>query len=302
MSFDINTCKWVIWGAKRPYNTFGHIHDAYLRALKFMGKDVIWMEKGDDLSTIDFHNTLFMAVADYMSGLPLVKGGCFYVIHNALGTPFAEYFKDVKVLHYGLYVSINKGMSGVEIAPDMFFDASKPSLVFRWGTDLLPHEIEANKPTTAFNRASSVINFIGTVYGNTLNSFARAAANVGKKFLRYGDGVSIEDNVRLTKESYMAPAIQQPYQVDIGYVPCRLFKNISYGQFGITNSPMSNEFFGGRLIFNTDTYRLFYDAKERLESMKVEELHSLMDEVAAKHTYLNKLDGIIKAVSLVEGI
>ena len=27
--FDIRTAQWVIWGAKRPYNTFGHIHEAY---------------------------------------------------------------------------------------------------------------------------------------------------------------------------------------------------------------------------------------------------------------------------------
>ena len=156
---------------------------------------------------------------------PLHKD-CFYVVHNALGTPYMSAFEGLRTLHYGLYVSTNTFDSSViEVAPEMFLDAKRPALVYRWGTDLLPPEIEANKPTTAFNRGSKVINFVGTVYPNTLNDFARACVARGLEFRRYGDGISIAQNVQLTKESYIAPAIQQTCHVDIGYVPCRLFKN-----------------------------------------------------------------------------
>jgi len=302
MSFNLDTCKWVIWGAKPPQDTFGYIHQALYRALKFLGQEVLWYDDKDYISNIDFSNTLFVALACNMKGIPKRKD-CFYLIHNALGTPYMQYFEGLRVLHYGLYVSTNKFSSDiVEIAPEMFYNPAAPSLVFRWATDLLPSEIEANKPARAFNSDSRVINFVGTVYPNTLNEFQRACRNSGIEFKRFGEGVSIEDNIRLTKESYFSPALQQACHVDIGYVPCRLFKNISYGQFGVTNSPWSNDLFGGKLIFNPDTYQLFHDARERLGTMKVEELHSLMDEVAQKHTYLNRIDGIIKAIRNVEGM
>jgi hypothetical protein len=75
-----------------------------------------------------------------------------------------------------------------------------------------------------------------------------------------------------------------------------MFKNISYGQFGITNNKRVNDIFGNKLIYNPDSYKLYYEAKERLASMQVTELHALMDEVAKKHTYLNRIDAVIKAI------
>src|SRR6266568_3900819 len=152
MSFDLDTCKWVIWGTKRPYNTFGHIHEAFLRALIFLGKKVMWFEHGDDTSRIDFSNSLFMSLAGCATGLPQRKD-CFYVVHNALGTQHMSYFEGLRVLHYGLYVSTNPpSVCGVEVGHEMYFNPGGPALVFRWGTDLLPHEIQANKPVRAFNR------------------------------------------------------------------------------------------------------------------------------------------------------
>ena len=296
---NVDTCRWVIWGARPPANTFGYIHQAYVRALRYLGKDVIWLDGNSDLSNLDLSNSLFVALACDMNGLPKRKDS-FYFIHNALGTKYMQYFEGLKTLHYGLYVSTNSFDSTVEeVAPEMFYNPAGPSLVFRWGTDLLPFEIEANKPTRVFNSESKVVNFVGTVYPNTLNEFRRACLDNGIDFKRHGEGVSIEDNIALTKASYLAPALQQACHVDIGYVPCRLFKNISYGQFGITNSKYSNDLFKGKLVFNTDTYQLFHDAKERLSHMPLSELHSLMDEVAKKHTYVNKIQGIIKTIRMM---
>jgi len=317
--FNIDTCKWVLWGAKVPYNTYGHIHDAILRALKFLGKDAVWLDRDDDISQIDFSNTLFMSMNCVIGGMPLRKD-CFYVVHNAaeLKEPF---FKEVKLLAFGQHISTNTYSPHVlELGPEIFFDPESRVLHFRWGTDLLPHEIGANKPNNVFKSDSRVVNYVGTVDDSNrglLARFAHACIVNGVAFRHFGgigyqDGpvVSIEQNVRLIQESYMAPTIQNIFQVDSGQVVCRLFKNISYGQFGITNSKFANDLFGGKLIYNPDTYQLFYDALEKFQSMtKTEklketlqkELWELMDEVARKHTYLNKIDGIIRAVRTLEG-
>jgi hypothetical protein len=306
--FNIDTCKWIIWGAKRPYNTYGHIHEAFLKTLQFLGKEVYWLENGDDISQIDFAGSCFLTMNCAYHGIPQRQDG-FYIVHN-LDDSCRSHFEGLNSLSFGVHCSLNSyADSVVEVGPEIYFDKGHRSLAFRWGTDLLPHEIAMNKPKQVFNSNSTLINYIGTIDSSNegaISNFRRAAAENGIGFEGYGGygvnkpPVSPEEGVRLIKESYMAPALQRLDQIERGYVPCRLFKNISYGQFGITHSKYTNDLFGGRLIYNPDTYQLFYDAKERLQDMKVEELHSLMDEIAAKHTYLNKIDGIAAAVRELE--
>jgi hypothetical protein len=305
--FNIDTCKWIMWGARNPYHTHGHVHEAFLRALKFLGKEALWLEKGDDLSQIDFSNTCFITMNGVFLGIPRRKD-CFYVVHNA-DLFVSQCLKGNDLLNFGVHCSTNKYADNVvNLGPDIYFDRLHRTMSFRWGTDLLPHEIEANKPIQVFNTESRVVNYIGTIDENRrlgIENFRRACAENGIGFEHFGgfnnekgtdSVVSIEENVRLIRDSYMAPTLQREDQVNQGFIPCRLFKNISYGQFGITHSKYANDLFGGRLVYNPDTYRLFYDAKERLQSTPLAELHSLMDEVAKKHTYLNKIEGIMQAV------
>ncbi len=98
----------------------------------------------------------------------------------------------------------------------------------------------------------------------------------------------------------MAPAFQGLDQVRTGYVSCRLFKAISAGQFPLTHSLFANRVFDNKLICNEDTYQLFYEARDRLQSLRLEELHDLMDEVAKYHTYLPKIAAIETAVRTLE--
>ena len=305
---DIDTCKWVIWGAQPP-NTFGHIHAALLRTLKFLGKDVVWLNNGDDISKIDFTNTCFLTMNCALQGMPRRKD-CFYVIHNGNDPACRSYLEDLNVLVWGMHVSTNRYNSDVmEIGPNIHFDQRHGVLQFWHGTDLLPHEIEANKPKKGFNDESRVCAYVGSIdemKREYISDFSRACQENGIQYNLYGgynNGriVSIEEHIQLVKDSYLCPAIEGRDQVAQGYMSCRLFKNISYGQMGLTCSRYANELFGGKLIYNPDAYQLFYDAKERLQHMPVKELHDLMDEVAAKHTYLNKVNGIIKAMRMLKG-
>lgn len=304
---DVDTCKWVIWGAKNPYNTFGHIHEAFLRVLKFLGKDAVWLDNGDDLSGIDFHNTCFLSMNCVVGGMPR-RQDCFYVIHNGNDPACLPFLEGLSTMTYGIHVSTNRYENLMELGPDIYFDLRHRVLMLRWGTDLFPHEIEANKPQKAFNEGSRVYTYVGSIdemKRQYLEDFSRACRENGIQCNTYGGHgggrtLSIEEHIQLIKDSYMCPAIQGRDQVEQGYVSCRLFKNISYGQMGLTCSTYANDLFGGKLICNPDAYHLFYDAKERLESMPVKELHDLMDEVAAKHTYLNKIGAIMQAIRLLK--
>src|SRR5208282_1383782 len=254
-----------MWGAKDGLNTFGHIHEAYLRALKFLGKEAYYLDHSDDISQMDFSNTLFLTMNCVYQYMPRRKD-CFYVVHNANNDPCLPFFDGLKLLAYGVHVLSNRYSDSVkEIGPDIFFDEAARVLMFYWGTDLLPHEIEANKPTRVFNSESKVFNNIGSIDNmkrGAIDNFVKACRENRIDYQNYGgyNGgrvVSIEEHIKLIRDSYLAPAFQGMDQVAQGYMSCRIFKNISYGQMGITHSAYANQVFDGRLIFNTDTYKLF---------------------------------------------
>lgn len=292
---NLDTCKFCVWGFKNSYNTFRHILEAFYRALKFMGREVMWLDEGSDLSGIDFSNTFFISMEYAVRGMPKRKD-CFYAIHN-IESRAKEYLSGFPLLNYGLYVNSMNVDGWEELASDTFFHIQSwetySSVVFRWATDLLPPEIEANKPNAVFRFGSREANFVGTAI-EELTPFARACSENGLDF-RVHSQVSIEENVRLIQRSYIAPAINIPWQTEVGYVPCRIFKNISYGQMGVTNNLAAYNLFKGRVVYNSDPYQLFYDARDQLVSISLKSLHELMDEVGKNHTYLNKISALLEA-------
>ena len=303
--FNLDTCKFVVWGIKTGGNSFRYIHEAFYRALVHMGKDVQWLDQTEDISRIDFANTFFIGMNHALRGMPQ-RQDCFYAIHN-VENQAKEYLSGLRYMNYGLYVStMSIPANAINLAKDTYFFPqgweAYDSVVFRWGTNLLPHEIEANKPTDIFRKDSKVINYIGCStgeWGDVLMPFGQAARENGITFRVLSD-IDHDEHVRLIKESYMAPAINIKYQTDVGYVPCRVFKALSFGQMAVTNNEHATRLFGERLIYNPDPRELFYQAKEVLsqEDIPVRTLHDLMDVVARDHTYLNKIDAILKSARL----
>jgi len=312
---DLKTNKFVIWGFKSSYNTFKHIQEAWYRALKFKfpDREVLWLDGQDNLDNIDFSNSLFLTVNVADLRLMPKRKDTFYVCHNT-DEKVKELFGDIgsyDFMNYGVYTLTTNVDNDIKVGHDIYLSLQRhekySSTVLYWGTDLLPHEIEANKPTAqVFNQESRDVNFVGTIYGNVHNPFKKACLENGINFNAYGGysggtAVSVEENQWLVKASYMAPAIGDTYhnRDNVHYFPCRTAKNISYGCFPITNNIASKKIFPD-LIFNEETRQLFYDAKEALPKIKIDTLHKLMDEVAQNHTYVTKLNGLLEAVRITQ--
>jgi hypothetical protein len=305
----LENCNFCVWGFKSgAYNSFRHILEAFYRALKFRfpERQVLWLDAHDDISKIDFSNTFFISMEYAVKGMPL-RTDCIYAVHN-MEARAKEYTKGFLTINYGLYVnSMELPSNAVELSKDAFFFPqpwdSYDAVVFRWATDLLPHEIMANKPSKVFRDWSRDVNYVGTSVPE-LAPFAAACKESGINFKLVGgfggSPVSVEENVRLVQASYIAPAISLAYQIKVGYMPCRVFKALSYGQMCATNNPWANEIFRGKLIYNWDTRALFYDAREQLSRTTPETLHALMDEVAKNHTYLNKIDNLLDGAKLAQ--
>ncbi len=68
---------------------------------------------------------------------------------------------------------------------------------------------------------------------------------------------------------------------------------------GVTNSRHVFELFENKIVYNPDTYQLFYDAKNKAETMTIDEQFELMDLVKTKHTYLNRVETLLNFLNLV---
>src|SRR5690606_1351913 len=163
----------------------------------------------------------------------------------------------------------------------MYCDVNQKLIFLPWATDLLPYEIDEIKYSMGGNEKPAVVNWVGTIgsgyFGNRyeVDGFKKACCENSIEF-KHIVNASMEKNIDLIQKSYMAPAIQGTYQCEKGYIPCRIFKNISYGQWGITNNKRVYDLFKGKIIYNSDTYQLFYDAQDYIRNTNKDELYNLM--------------------------
>lgn len=300
--------KWIIWGAKTHYNTFGHFFAAFERALKYLGREVYWLDAGTDRTGIDLSDSVFISQNRLIKGMP-VRKDCWYVIQNGNDPWCKQLFAGHKILVTGLHQSEHQYPDPVCLGPDIYFVPEWKTLHFRHNALILPHEIEANKPGCVFNSESRVINYFATVDASNCEevyAFRRACIENGITFNHYGGAgftglpgkETLEEKIQGIKDSYMAPTIQGQNQIEVGNTTDRVVNNIAYGQYPVTNNPHIDRLFGG--IYNTNTYELFYEAQRELPYIPVRELHYLMDEVALNWTYLNTIDGIERALDIME--
>lgn len=311
MSFDPKTCKLVMWGFKNSYHTNSHILEGFYRAAKFIGRESYWLDHSSDLTGIDFSNSLF--ITEHQAVLPgtPVRDDCFYLCHNLYGgSPVAnELLKNANKAHFGVYTLHYYNDHGrMELFDNGYMPVypERRCLDLLWATDLLPHEIEANKSKAVlWNPGSATVNWIGSGR-RTLEAFARACKDnsVGFNLHSSWDNhiVTVEDNVRLIQESRFAPTIVDDYQLTHPYVPCRIFKNISYGHFALTNSSCVQQFLrdsGRTCVYHPDSYQLYSEASRWLPQQSIAELHAAMDWVAAKHTYVNRTQEVLRALELM---
>src|ERR1035437_2502301 len=300
MKINNKDYKIVLWGWETTENTFHYIHKAYYKAFKHLGVETYWINDKSDLSGLDFSNTLFFTEGQVDKNIPL-REDCLYLLHNCYD-PKYQPLKD-KGLCFTMQTYTDDVLTyNVPKAEDgVYVDYSGRGIYFFWPTDLLPDEIEKNKPNRVFNKESKIINWIGTVgrgtFGNweEIANFKRACFENG---ISWFDGMNIsdEDTIRMIKDSYMAPTITGEWRTKVGYLPCRISKTISYGQALVTSSPRANIMFDGFAIFDANPYKLFYTAKEALEKMPLSKLHAQMDYVKEKHTYLNRINSIIRFI------
>jgi hypothetical protein len=307
---EVPICQVVLWGHKLHTHTHSYIHYGFFKAFSHMGYKTLWLDNEDDLSGIDLRNTLFITEHQVDQKMPL-RDDCYYFVHCSDSAKYDH----LKSIHHFIDFDVYKHSHQTsptlqEVEPYIFYDLEKMYFLIPWATDLLPEEIERNKLLSPLlhlgdHLQKKKVYWVGTIGkgadGNyfELMPFMKACREHRIKFIHsdpWGSAVSPEQNIKMIQDSYLAPAISGAVQVEKGYIPCRIFKNISYGHIGMTNSATVNDLFGGRLVYDPDTYQLFLKGQAKLREGNIQEQYALMDFVKEHHTYLNRAGHMINFV------
>lgn len=296
----------VIWGHKLHSHTHSYIHEGFYRAFRSLGYKVLYLDNNDDISSIDFSKSLFLTEGQVDQNIPILDD-CFYIIHNCNGSKYRKAISENRAITIQVYTkSILKIPHLKEVEPYVFVTRDNKTIFFPWATDLLPYEIEENKNMlrknwTSRSKNSGYIAWVGTIgegeFGNLseIQPFIKSADVYKNSNLIWTKRTRLnrEEHISFIIKAYMAPTIVGSWQKKQGYIPCRIFKNISYGQCGITNSYEVYDIMNKKICYDSNTAELFYKGVRYVKNYSLEDQLRLMDFVKENHTYLNRIKVIL---------
>ena len=303
---DCKIKKVVIWGHKLYSHTHSFIHSSFFKTFKHLGYDTYWFDNNDNVDKFDFSGTLFLTEGQVDAKIPL-RNDCYYILHNVEQQKYRNSSVDRnKVLIIQVYTKDCLKRNELELEKCIHYtkapnEDSYSVLYFPWATDLLPDEIEKNINDYDNINTTNNIYFVGMGIYETnvvIDSFCRRNNLRYVQIGGFSNNVDTEKNQKYISESIISPAIQgNSWQVDVGYVPCRIFKNISYGKMGITNNETVYELFEKKIIYHPDMYKsleLGLDFEKNSKEYKKEKVVELMNFIKEKHTYVNRVQLILK--------
>ncbi len=283
----------IIWGHKTPGHTHYWIHYAFERAFKYLQYNVIWVNDNQlSLSLIDLTiPSLFLTEGQVDKFIPLDNKN-YYIIHNCK----VEKYKNIKnVLSMQVYtntVPLKENINQYDKC--QYYNLNRKKCWMPWATDLLPNEIQHIINTVQFKNKVNNAFFIGSVwggpYGNVSEIYKYKKACLDKKIpFKSVKGISMSQNIKLIQQSKYAPTIVGEWQKNCGYIPCRAFKNISYGGYCLTNSIEVYNLFEGKICYENDSYKLLDKSIDYIQNLNQQQYYELINYVKKKHTYINRI-------------
>jgi len=311
----------VIYGHKLHSHTHSYIHLNYFKAFKHLGHDVIWVDKTDNLRNLQLDNAVFLTEGNVDDSIPLIKNAK-YILHHCNLDKYkdrgCEYIQLRNYEHNYNYI----GKTYEKINEWTYFDFQSRTLFQPWGTDLLPNEISLD--IYPYDSNKDIIYYVGSIGPDVMHSvqsFAseckkqnitfknictshveyrfnqsllsyqlkRGLKKINKLFFRPRHPISDSMARRYVTESLVSPDFRNKHHIQVGYIPCRIFKNISYGVLPGTNSLLANSFFDGLLPYSTNAAELLDINIEAIKGLHFQEnMRYLKTVVSQHHTYINR--------------
>tara|TARA_R110002126_G_scaffold290225_1_gene446714 strand:- start:780 stop:1673 length:894 start_codon:yes stop_codon:yes gene_type:complete len=290
--------KVVIWGHKNNGHTHGYIHSSYFKAFKFLGYDTYWFGDNDDVSGFNFDECIFLTEDQSQRNIPLNNTSKYILHHTKLdkyidnGIDYINLANYLKGCDDG--VSVNHKENSVEkINECCFWDEKTKTIYQPWGTDLTPNEIKEEN-ALLYNPKQTNVHYVGMAHDNRvqINEFNESVNKNGSQFI-ISRGKSDKENMGLVRNSLVSVDIRGDWHIECGYLPCRIFKNISYGRVTGTNSPNVKKIMGDYVVYNPDTKKLFNSLMDFEENTNIEIIQESMNFIKNNHTYVNRVNNLM---------
>jgi hypothetical protein len=315
--------KVIIWGHPLHSHTHSYIHEAYYRAFKYLGYDVYWFDDNDYPEDFDYEYSLFIGEGFADKNIPINKSSCYCIMY----CPSPKKYQNV-----GRYIDIRMAAvdfkdhiqeytldesNVVKVGPACYFEEKTNNTIeiindyvdyeiedfdkfyVSWATNLLPHEINEED---IYHERENKIYYLGTIsshgvcenYSNFI-PFIEACQKNNIEFIHnnfWSNPLTNEKVIELTKKSLLGIDIRGPQHIKQKLLTCRVFKNISYGHLGLTNSKEIYNEMDGNCVYNPDTMQLFYDGIQNKKNYKL--IKSGLTFVKENHTYINRVNSLLK--------
>jgi len=330
----------VVHGLKSGEHTHRYIHESIYQTFLYIADkidrhiDVLWCD--DTFASQNIYKPiLYNPMNNYLvfstphletdKFLPVLDNA-YYIVHYRrcvvyTDVPITKYdellqskraVKYVEYRHSPCNVEYHEngknGVFEVENTP-FWFDTNSNEAHLAWATNLFPEDIDANiakiqnstEPT--FKRNSYFCGSVWRANKDEINEWEKLCE-------RHAIECIIEREKNETKhqtkvgESMLAPAIQgksQRHSAIKYYIPCRIFKNISYGAVPITNNiGVYNMMKDYGMLYDADLEKLmekcianYDDILQDYQGYKKKQIH-IMEYVRDHHTFLNRIATLIQ--------
>lgn len=287
--------KVVIWGLRHSRDSFTYINNHFYTTLQKLEIPSVWLDDSENANNIIEKGDLVFAANVAAKNLDL-KSERYYCLHNFNKEQFSHLDKK-KVLTLQVYSDDVRKRKVKYWDPLTCFDKNERILYQPWGTNLLPWEFME----PVFQKVSPFVFWVGSVWDNEqhqgnleiIKELKRSIGKYGLRFiqLRVPDYLSI----KLMRSSRIAPAVAGVWQAKVSYLPCRMFKNVSYGQLGITNVSRFSDLLKGSFV-KGKTIEELIDVSMVLPQEKYLEKVRDQQEAFKTHTYLQKVLNIFKGL------
>lgn len=247
--------KVILWGGRRSLDSTRHIYRHFYRALlelDFPSDRLYWVDDAPGHRGLIEPGSLVYVVNVWGEHIGAAVGDVAYVTHNF--GPETELVQTVEPQqHLGLQVYTNDS-DGEEWDKFRLFHKGWRTLFQPWGTDLLADQFY--RPV--FNPTARECIFVGAVWDDNglgnFNVIPKVEEALARRFLLFVNlsQISDQENVDAVRRSRVAPAFAGRWQVEHNYLPCRVFKNVSYGAMALTNVPGFRTLYGDSLIWDTN--------------------------------------------------
>jgi len=295
--------RFIAFGCKNSNSTNSFIYYAYLRAFESLGWESYWVDN-EDAHNFDFSNSLIFTFGGYEQKLP-IRRDCKYILHNCDINKYHDVLDNSLILQ--AFTTDVYGRDVEKIDDSIYYQKNGNVLYQPWAADLLPHEI-MEKTNLNFTN-DKIVYWVGSIWntngeGNTV-LIEELTKVLSKKDIKFeqkkinlynnsSDVITNFDKIKgIMNSSYISPSLQGNWQCDKGYIACRIFKNISYGEFGITNSKYVNDLFQDMIVYDSDINLMVEKALQKRNTITLQEINQQIRFVKEKHTYINRINNIL---------